>query len=381
MAHYRSACTGKALTLWRNGKPFHGSIQQLSRQAQDTVELWKTYDHNQIKIREIEDEDLAAVYQRIISGVNITTNDVRKYLYSCTGLFTQVVEIDLIVSPNYTIPKNTRISPLSLYAMATVNVLGNAATVEKYKDTLMNLLFSIRFQRGENPAHQDQLKKTARKTRSNWNHYAWMSNIACHKLDDLLAAYDWYLFLKEIDDQPLPFGTVATQWKDMGAFRDFCFIAELFPGDTTRPIRWIQNPVVADSVLEMHLITIEIGSVRSSFPYCKAMNIVTKSDLSVSEHAIMHDYIHAMGALIGNTGLCNSRFVSNSIARRDVCMATMCIMATGAMKSEVQLDDDDSKVINETTAKGLRLSVQEVNQIPDNVGVWIQTYNKDPSRV
>ncbi len=78
MAHYRSACTGKALTLWRNGKPFHGSIQQLSRQAQDTVELWKTYDHNQIKIREIEDEDLAAVYQRIISGVNITTNDVRK---------------------------------------------------------------------------------------------------------------------------------------------------------------------------------------------------------------------------------------------------------------------------------------------------------------
>ena len=75
---------------------------------------------------------------------------------------------------------------------------------------------------------------------------------------------------------------VTTQWKDMGAFRDFCFIAELFPGDTTRPIRWIQNPVVADSVLKMHLITAEIGSVGSSFPYCKSMNIVTKSDLSVS---------------------------------------------------------------------------------------------------
>ena len=72
----------------------------------------------------------------------------------------------------------------------------------------MNVLFSIRFQSGDNPAHQEQLKKTARKTRPNWNHFAWMSNIDVAKLDDLLAAYDWFLFLKETDDQLLRFGTV-----------------------------------------------------------------------------------------------------------------------------------------------------------------------------
>jgi len=49
-------------------------------------------------------------------------------------------------------------------------------------------------------------------------------------------------------------------------------------------------------------------------------------------------------------------------------------MATGAMKSGVQLDDDESKIVNETTAKALRLSVQEVSQIPDNVGVWIKSF-------
>ena len=245
----------------------------------------------------------------------------------------------------------------------------------------MNVLFSIRFQGGENPPHQEQLKKTVWKTRPSWNHFAWMSNIDVQKLDDLLAAFDWCLFLKETDDQPLRFGTVTTQWKDMGAFWDFCLISELFPGDSTRPIRWIQNPVIADSILRMHLITTEIGNVGSSFPYCKSMGIVTQSDLSVSEHASMHDYVHTMGAMLGNTRSCNSRFVSNSISRSDVCMAAMCIMATGAMRSGVQLDSDKSKIINETTARALKLSVQEINSIPDNVTVWIQTYNKNPSKI
>ena len=160
----------------------------------------------------------------------------------------------------------------------------------------------------------------------------------------------------------------------MGAFRDFCFIAELFPGEPNRLIKWIMNPIVADSVLKMHMITTDIGTVGISFPYCKSMNIVGKSDLSVSEHGCMHDYIHTMGALFGNPRSCNSRFISNSISRSDVCLAAMCIMATGAMKSGVQLDDDESKIVNETTAKALRLSVQEVGQIPDNVGVWIKSF-------
>ena len=208
-----------------------------------------------------------------------------------------------------------------------------------------------------------------------------MSNISCEHLDDILASYNWYLILRETDDEALRFGTVTTQWRDMGEFRDFCFISELFPGEPNRLIKWIMNSTVADSVLKMHMITTDIGTVGSSFPYCKSMNIVGKSDLSVSEHGSMHDYIHTMGALLGNPRSCNSQFISNSISRSDVCLAAMCIMATGAMKSGVQLDDDDSKVVNEAMAKALRLSVKEVSQIPDNVGVWIDTYNKDPSRV
>ena len=172
-----------------------------------------------------------------------------------------------------------------------------------------------------------------------------MNSITADSLDDVLAAYDWYLFLKETDDQPLRFGTVTTQWKDMGAFRDFCFISELFPGEPTRLVKWIQNSAVADSVLKMHLVSSDIGAIGSSFPYCKAMGIVSKSNLSVSEHSSMHDYIHATGTLLGNARSCNSRFISGSIARSDVCMAAMCIMATGAMKSGDQLDDDESSII------------------------------------
>ena len=175
-----------------------------------------------------------------------------------------------------------------------------------------------------------------------------MSNITCDQLDDILAAYDWYLFLKETEDQTLRFGTVTTQWRDMGAFKDFCFITELFPGEPTCLIKWIQNPVVAESVLKMHMLSIEIGEVGSSFPYCKSMGVVAKSDLSVTEHSSMHDYIHVTGALLGNTRSCKSRFITNSISRSNLCMAAMCIMATGAMKSGVQLDDDESRIINKT---------------------------------
>jgi len=148
----------------------------------------------------------------------------------------------------------------------------------------------------------------------------------------------------------------------------------------SNPVRWVQNPVVADSILKMHMITSAIGSIGSLFPYCKAMGIVTKSDLSVTEHSSMHDYIHAMGALLGNTRSCNRKFVSNSISRSDVCLAAMCIMATGAMKAGVQLDDDQSSC-SKTTARALKFTVQEVTAMPDNVMVWMRTYNENRCRI
>ena len=51
------------------------------------------------------------------------------------------------------------------------------------------------------------------------------------------------------------------------------------------------------------------------------------------------------------------------------------------MKSGVQLDDDESRLIKKATAKALRVSEQEVTQIPDNVGIWVQTYTKDSNRI
>ena len=284
-------------------------------------------------------------------------------------MFSQIVEIDLNVSPNYVIQQGTEITPLSLYKMPNLHFGGTSVNRDKYKELLMNLLFSIRYLKAENPTHQDQLKKTIRKTKSNWNYIPWMNSIAHEQLDDVLAGYDWFLFLKETKDQPFRLGSVTTQWKDMGAFHDFCFISELFPGEPTRLIKWIQNPTVAASILNMHMLATNIGDVGSSFPYCKPMGIVSKSDLSVTEHGVMHDYIHVTGALLGNARFCNSRFISNSMSRCDVCLSAMCIMATGAMKCGVQLDDNESRIINKATAKAMGLSVQEIKLIPDNIAV------------
>ena len=240
MTHYRKPCTGIEYTLWKNDVPYKGTMKQVGKMAQNTVELWQNYSPDEIKINNIVLKDLSVLHQKIIAGVNLNTHDIRKYLYACTGMFKQTVEIDLHVSPNYTIAKNSEINPLSLYKMPAVVVTGNDSIQAKYKETLMNLLFSIRFLRAENPTHQEQLKKTIRKTKTNWNYPAWMNAITADSLDDVLAAYDWFLFLKETDNQPLRFGTVTTQWKDMGAFRDFCFISELFPGEPTRLVKWIR---------------------------------------------------------------------------------------------------------------------------------------------
>jgi len=104
-------------------------------------ELWKAYNPDDIKIKSIVLEDVATLHQKIVAGVNINTDDIRKYLYACTGMFKQTVEIDLHVSPNYVIAKDSEISPLSLYKMQSVDVPGNDSSKAKYKETLMNLLF------------------------------------------------------------------------------------------------------------------------------------------------------------------------------------------------------------------------------------------------
>ena len=289
MAGYRSACTGKPLTLWYKDKPYTGTMKQVGKMAQDTYELWRTYDPEAIKISEAVEVDLATLHQKIAAGVNVTTQEVKNYLYSCTSMFSQVVEIDLNVSPTTSSPRTLR-SPHYLFIKCPTCI--SEVNKDKYRDLLMTLMFSVRYLKAENPTHQEQLKKTIRKTKSNWNYLPWMNSITHKQLDDILAGYDWFLFLKETKDQPFRFGSVTTQWKDMGAFRDFCFISELFPGEPTRLIKWVQNPSVATSILMMHMLSTQIGDVGSSFPYCKAMGIVAKSDLSVTEHGIMDDYIH-----------------------------------------------------------------------------------------
>jgi len=175
MTHYRKPCTGVEVTFRKNDIPYKGTMKQVGKLAQDTVELWKNYSPDEIKINNIVLEDLSALHQKISAGVNLNTQDIRKYHYACTGMFKQVVDIDLHVSPNYTIAKNSEINPLSLYKMPAVDVTGNDSSKAKYKETLLNLLFSIRYQRAENPTHQEQLKKTIRKTKTNWNYTAWMT--------------------------------------------------------------------------------------------------------------------------------------------------------------------------------------------------------------
>ena len=378
MSGYRRACTSEVETIWRGEQAFVGSSKTVGKTAQNTVECWQEYNPDQIKIKDVELVDIATIHQKIHSGININTEDVRQFLYACTGMFKMKVDIELYVSPNYKIPKDTEITPLSLYKMDPVHVPGNDTSKARYKDTLMTVLFAIRYLRADNDAYHNQLKKTIKKTKSNWNYPPWMNGVTADHLDDILAAYDWFLYLKETEDQPLRFGTVTTQWKDMGGFRDFCYKTKLFDGEPGRLVRWVQNGSVADSILKMHMIPNDIGEIGSSFPYCKSMGIVTKSDLSVSEHSSMHDYIHIIGTFQGNPRSSNSRFVSGSIARKDVCLAAMCVMATASMTSGVQLADNESRIIARTTARALRVSEKEVVQVPDNADLWISKYNENP---
>ena len=125
MAGYRKACTSEVNVIFRKDKAYAGFSKTVGTTAQNTVELWETYDPNLIKITDVELDDVSVLYQKIQSGVNISTTDVRKYLYACTGLFKMKVEIDLFVSPNYKISKDTEITPLSLYKMDPVAVPGN----------------------------------------------------------------------------------------------------------------------------------------------------------------------------------------------------------------------------------------------------------------
>ena len=131
----------------------------------------------------------------------------------------------------------------------------------------------------------------------------------------------------------------------------------------------------------MHRLTEAIGRLGSSFPYCKSMKIVSKSDLSKSEHASLHDYVHTIGVILGNPCPCNSRFVSASLARNYVCLVAMCVMATGSMKSEVRLNDDDSIEVKNATAQVLGLNNIESLLTPVNVLVWIEKYKDAPSAI
>ena len=133
MSGYRKACTSEELVYYRDDVPYVGSMKTVGKTAQDTVELWNNYNPDEIKITNVTLDDIATLYQKIQSGVNITTQDVRKYLYACTGMFRMTVEIELCVSPNYKIPKNTEITPLSLYKMNAVDVPGNDSSKTKYK--------------------------------------------------------------------------------------------------------------------------------------------------------------------------------------------------------------------------------------------------------
>ena len=58
----------------------------------------------------------------------------------------------------------------------------------------------------------------------------------------------------------------------------------------------------------------------------------------------------------------------------------MCVMATGAMDSGVQLEDDDSDAINRATAKALQIGVK-LASLPDSVMVWISHYQPDPTMI
>ena len=144
MSKYRSASVSTPLVLNRKGIRYAGHMSSMDQQSQDTVKEWTKYDPDEIfyKLSVTEYKD-----QVVISGHNVKFDEAYQFMFKCTGLFTQKTVEDLTVSPRYTIPSGTTISPLSLY-VDPVDIEGNPNTVEKYKKLLREIMLSIRLLTG-----------------------------------------------------------------------------------------------------------------------------------------------------------------------------------------------------------------------------------------
>ena len=59
----------------------------------------------------------------------------------------------------------------------------------------------------------------------------------------------------------------------------------------------------------------------------------------------------------------------------------MAVMATGSMKSGVELEDDESALVNSATAKLLQTDSEELKVLHDNVLVWIHQYQKNSTQI
>ena len=59
----------------------------------------------------------------------------------------------------------------------------------------------------------------------------------------------------------------------------------------------------------------------------------------------------------------------------------MAVMATGSMKSGVELEDDESALVNSATAKLLQTDSEELKVLHDNVLVWIHQYQMNSTQI
>ena len=120
MSKYRSSSVSTPLVLNRKGIRYAGHMSSMDQQSQDTVKEWTEYDPDEIKLSVTEFKD-----QVVNSRHNVKFYEAYQFMFNCTGLFNQKTVEDLTVSPRYTIPSGTTISPLSLYKMDPVDMEGN----------------------------------------------------------------------------------------------------------------------------------------------------------------------------------------------------------------------------------------------------------------
>jgi len=371
----------KPITMWRGEERIVGHLPSTEPACDDSIEKWREFRLGLLAGVPAAVGDIEVYYNRIQNVRDLDGKDVASFLAAYSWKLDFILDRNMTLSEFVSIPAGTRITPNSLFNLSADVQNWTEVNAAKYRKMVYDLLFSYRIDTTVNDNHRELMRGRAIEQFPAYTHVAGMKNAEKSDFLPMVAAYDWFLELQQHKEQKLRFGTVTTRWMDMGAVRDLSFLAKLFPQDPTRPIAWSTNNVVVDSMMLLMTVSDRIGTVGNVFPYLKSLGLVKKSNMSITAHAAMHDYIHSIGCFKGAARSLKSKLVQPTVERSDVLMAAMCVMATGAIADGpvIVLDEDkqNTRMYKEMAQAGAPLD----DSVADHPLAWQAEYKLNPQRI